>query len=127
VGGVYRIIAADFILVSKGFLGEFIGQSGRYPCSEFTCSAIRFIRCSECAHQPCRSNRVFFLANLVMQWIWVYLQWLAHWRWWGIDHIVITPWQCALATLAALCILAPRALPGRLLGWLVVFSLLFTQ
>ena len=69
----------------------------------------------------------FFLANLVMQWIWVYLQWLAHWRWWGIDHIVITPWQCTVATLAALCTLAPQALPGRLLGWLVVFSLLFTQ
>ena len=67
------------------------------------------------------------LAALTMAWLWGFLTWLASLAWVQVHWSAPPLWSIWVAVLGVLLLLAPRGLPGRWLGIVLLLPLLFAR
>lgn len=60
------------------------------------------------------------LADLILGWTWPVLGWLSNQSWAQWSHAIPPPWSLGFALLGALLLLAPRGIPGRWLGLILL-------
>ena len=71
------------------------------------------------------AHDIFWLANMILSWLWWYLYWLASQSWWGMQFKPLSAWRCVLASFGAFWFLAPRAVPARWVGVILFLCLFF--
>ena len=72
-------------------------------------------------------NSLLQLAALTMAWLWGFLNWLAGLSWAQISWPAPPLWSVVVALPGVLLLLAPKGVPGRWLGMMLLLPLLFAK
>ena len=70
---------------------------------------------------------LLIIAEKIMSWLWIYLQWLSSYHFLVWHHAVVNGWVLAAALIGILLLLAPRGIPRRWLGVIWLLPLFFYQ
>ena len=66
-----------------------------------------------------------WLAEKIMQLVWIWLQWLSSFAWLNWQHQLFNCWVFMVAVIAIIWLLAPRGLPNKWLGMIWLLPLCF--
>ncbi len=124
------VIAVGFMPMSALFFGtisttSLIANCLAIPWVSFLVVPLVLLALICLGFAPGLSAQLLTWANTLMQWLWVPMSYLAHWRFNLLPLVSVTVWHLLLAIIASAILLLPKALPAKKIALILYLPLLF--